>query len=208
MWRKTPFVIGRADYHWQHEVCWYGYSGTHHPWYGGRDKGTVWDCPKPQVMDGHPTMKPVELFQVAVQNSSKVDDIILDPFVGSGTTIIAAEMTGRSCHAIEISPAIRRRRHSPLAGLRRCRRHPRGRRPDVRRLSGERHSGLGEDETPHQQRTRAGHFHHRPHGRELGRAGQAFRVRCGRSSGARRCRSIRCRPSSSRATASNTRGTP
>jgi DNA modification methylase len=104
IWRKTPFVIGRADYHWQHEVCWYGYAGKHHPWYGGRDKGTVWDCPKPQRMDVHPTMKPVALFQVAVENSSAPKDIVLDPFSGSGTTIIAAEMTGRICHAIEIEP--------------------------------------------------------------------------------------------------------
>jgi DNA modification methylase len=106
VWRKTPFVIGRADYHWQHEICWYAFKGPNHPWHGGRDKGTVWDIPKAQKMDGgHPTQKPVECMKRPIENNSSPGQAVYDPFVGSGTTIIAAEMTGRACHAIELSPA-------------------------------------------------------------------------------------------------------
>jgi DNA modification methylase len=105
VWRKTPFVIGRADYHWQHEICWYAFKGPNHPWHGGRDKGTVWDIPKAQKMDGgHPTQKPVECMKRPIENNSSPGQAVYDPFVGSGTTIIAAEMTGRACHAIEIHP--------------------------------------------------------------------------------------------------------
>jgi DNA modification methylase len=105
VWKKTPFVIGRADYHWQHETCWYGFKGKNHSWFGGRDKGTVWDIPKAQKMEGHPTQKPVECMKRPIENNSSPGQAVYDPFVGSGTTIIAAEMTGRACHAIEISPA-------------------------------------------------------------------------------------------------------
>jgi hypothetical protein len=106
VWRKTHFVIGRADYHWQHEICWYAFKGRNHPWYGGRDKGTVWDIPKAQKMDGgHPTQKPVECMKRPIENNSSPGQAVYDPFVGSGTTIIAAEMTDRACHAIEIHPA-------------------------------------------------------------------------------------------------------
>jgi DNA modification methylase len=105
VWKKTPFVIGRADYHWQHETCWYGFKGKNHLWLGGRDKGTVWDIPKAQKMEGHPTQKPVECMKRPIENNSSPGQAVYDPFVGSGTTIIAAEMTGRPCHAIEISPA-------------------------------------------------------------------------------------------------------
>ncbi len=106
VWRKTPFVIGRADYHWQHEICWYAFKGANHPWHGGRDKGTVWDIPKAQKMDGgHPTQKPVECMKRPIENNSSPGQAVYDPFVGSGTTIIAAEMTGRACHAVELSPA-------------------------------------------------------------------------------------------------------
>jgi DNA modification methylase len=77
-----------------------------HPWHGGRDKGTVWDIPKAQKMDGgHPTQKPVECMKRPIENNSSPGQAVYDPFVGSGTTIIAAEMTGRCCHAIELSPA-------------------------------------------------------------------------------------------------------
>lgn len=104
IWNKNPFVIGRADYHWKHEVCWYGFKGANHPWYGGRDKSTVWDIQKAQKMEGHPTQKPVECMKRPIENSSKPGDTIYDPFAGSGTTIIAAEMTQRKCLAIELSP--------------------------------------------------------------------------------------------------------
>ena len=85
VWRKTPFVIGRADYHWQHEICWYAFKGPNHPWYGGRDKGTVWDIPKAQKMDGgHPTQKPVECMKRPIENNSSPGQAVYDPFVGSG----------------------------------------------------------------------------------------------------------------------------
>lgn len=105
IWHKTPFVLGRADYHWQHEAAWYGYRGPNHAWYGERDKGTVWMVPKPQAMDLHPTMKPVQLGKIALQNSTQPGDSVYDPFLGSGTTLIAAELTGRICYGLEISPA-------------------------------------------------------------------------------------------------------
>jgi DNA modification methylase len=105
VWRKTPFVLGRADYQWQHEVCWYGFKGKNHPWYGGRNKGTVWDFPKPQKMDLHPTMKPIALIEMAINNSSKGGDIVLDLFGGSGSTLIACEKTGRDARLMELAPA-------------------------------------------------------------------------------------------------------
>lgn len=105
IWRKTPFVMGRADYHWQHEVCWYGFKGKNHPWYGGRNKSTVWDCPKAQRMDKHPTMKPVALAVTAINNSSRIGDIVLDIFGGSGSTLIGCQQTDRRCFMVELSPA-------------------------------------------------------------------------------------------------------
>ena len=104
VWRKTPFVIGRADYHWQHEVCWYRFKGKNHPWFGGRNKGTVWDCPKPQKVDLHPTMKPVQLIATTLENSSKGGDLVLDLFAGSGTLAIACEQLGREARMVELSP--------------------------------------------------------------------------------------------------------
>lgn len=103
IWRKTPFVIGRSDYHWQHEVCWYGFKEGH-PWYGGRDKSTVWDYPKPVKVDLHPTMKPIALCARAVLNSTKGEDIVLDVFGGSGSTLIACEQTNRVCYLMELDP--------------------------------------------------------------------------------------------------------
>jgi DNA modification methylase len=105
IWRKDTFVVGRADYQWQHEVCWYGYAAEgKHAWYGARDKGTVWDCPRPRKMELHPTTKPVELFEKAIRNSSKGGDIVLDMFGGSGTTMIACERLERCARLMELSP--------------------------------------------------------------------------------------------------------
>lgn len=104
IWNKTPFVIGRADYHWKHEVCWYGYIGEKHQWHGGRDKSTVWECPKVQSSDLHPTMKPVQLAENACLNSTKSGDKVLDIFGGSGSTLIACEKTNRKCYMMELSP--------------------------------------------------------------------------------------------------------
>jgi DNA modification methylase len=102
IWRKTPFVMGRADYHWQHEVCWYAFKPNGHSWYGGRDKSTVWDCPKPQQVDLHPTMKPVALYATAIENSSKGGDLVLDMFAGAGPLAIACEQAGRDARMLEL----------------------------------------------------------------------------------------------------------
>jgi len=104
IWRKHPFVMGRSDYHWQHEECWYGFIGQNHPWYGGRDKGTVWDVNRLQKVELHPTQKPVELAEIAINNSSKGGDIVLDVFGGSGFTLIGAEKLGRRAFIMEIAP--------------------------------------------------------------------------------------------------------
>ena len=104
VWNKTPFVIGRADYHWKHEICWYGYYGKNHQWYGGRDKSKVWDVKKTRSSDIHPTMKPVQLAEIACNNSTKKGDHVLDLFGGSGSTLIACEKTNRKCYMMELDP--------------------------------------------------------------------------------------------------------
>ncbi|MCE5213818.1 MAG: site-specific DNA-methyltransferase [Methanobacterium sp.] len=105
IWAKQSFVMGRQDYHWQHEPVLYGWkpTGPHH-WYSDRKQSTIWHFDKPQKNLEHPTMKPVELFSYPMQNSSKKGDIILDPFGGSGTTLIAAEQTERTGHTMELDP--------------------------------------------------------------------------------------------------------
>lgn len=103
IWRKSTFVLGRSDYHYQHEPILYGWrEGGAHAFYGGRSQTSVWDFDKPQRADLHPTMKPVELVQKAIANSSKSGDIVLDIFGGSGTTLIACESSGRHCRMIEL----------------------------------------------------------------------------------------------------------
>jgi DNA modification methylase len=105
IWVKDSFVLGRQDYHWQHEPILYGWKpGTAHRWFGGRDKCTVWQVPKPSRNAEHPTMKPIELVARAVQNSSVEDNIVLDPFGGLGATLIACEQTGRVCCTGELDP--------------------------------------------------------------------------------------------------------
>ena len=103
---KQQFAIGRGDYHWQHEPCWYAVreKKTGH-WQGDRKQSTLWQIPKPQKSEtGHSTQKPVECMRRPIENNSSPGQAVYEPFSGSGTTIIAAEMTGRSCHAIELSP--------------------------------------------------------------------------------------------------------
>jgi len=105
IWVKNNFAIGRGDYHWKHEPCWYVMRGNAH-WNGDRTQSTVWEIPKPQKSEtGHSTQKPVECMKRPIENNSSAGQAVYDPFVGSGTTIIAAEMTGRCCHAIELHPA-------------------------------------------------------------------------------------------------------
>ncbi len=103
IWAKDRFVIGRSDYQRQYEPIWYGWrEGAPHAWQGGRSQGDVWQVERPASSQLHPTMKPVEVFERAIENSSRPGDRILDLFLGSGTALIAAERTGRSCLAMEI----------------------------------------------------------------------------------------------------------
>lgn len=105
IWAKNTFTLGRADYQRQYEPILYGWpEGQNRHWCGDRDQGDVWNIKKPQKNDLHPTMKPVELVERAIRNSSRPGDIVLDPFGGSGTTLIAAEKTGRIGWLIEIDP--------------------------------------------------------------------------------------------------------
>lgn len=107
IWAKDRFAFSRGHYHWQHEPCWYsvrGTSGAH--WSGDRKQSTVWTIPaRDDDGHGHGTQKPVECMRRPIENNSSPGQAVYDPFSGSGTTIIAAEMTGRSCFAIEIDPA-------------------------------------------------------------------------------------------------------
>jgi len=105
IWAKNTFTMGRADYQRQYEPILYGWKdGAHHYWCGARDQGDVWQIKKPHKNDLHPTMKPVELMERAVKNSSKTRDIVLDPFGGSGTTLIACEKSGRRARLMELDP--------------------------------------------------------------------------------------------------------
>lgn len=105
IWAKQAFTMGRSDYQRQYEPILYGWrEGVKRHWSGARDQGDVWFIDKPIKNDLHPTMKPVELVMRALRNSSQRGDIVLDPFLGSGSTLIAAERTGRICYGIELDP--------------------------------------------------------------------------------------------------------
>jgi DNA modification methylase len=105
IWAKHTFTLGRSDYQRQYEPILYGWKdGTDHFWCGARDQGDVWHFDKPSRNDLHPTMKPVALVERAIRNSSKSRDIVLDPFGGSGTTMIAAGHTGRRARLVELDP--------------------------------------------------------------------------------------------------------
>jgi DNA modification methylase len=105
IWAKNTFTMGRSDYQRQYEPILYGWKeGTDHYWCGARDQGDVWFVKKPVANDLHPTMKPVELIVRALRNSSKSRDTVLDPFAGSGSTLIACEKTGRQARLIELEP--------------------------------------------------------------------------------------------------------
>lgn len=106
IWDKTRLVIGRGDYHWQHEPCWYAVRKTKTGHYvGDRKQTTVWQIQHQISETGHGTQKPVECMKRPIENNSSPGQAVYEPFSGSGTTIIAAEMTGRVCHAIELNPA-------------------------------------------------------------------------------------------------------
>jgi len=103
VWAKNHFTLGRSDYQRQYEPILYGWKEQNdHYWCGDRNQSDVWYFNKPNKSDLHPTMKPVELCKKAILNSSKTDDIVLDPFGGSGSTLIAAEQAKRRCRMIEL----------------------------------------------------------------------------------------------------------
>jgi DNA modification methylase len=105
IWAKDRFVLGRADYQRQYEPLWYGWrEGANHHWCGDRDQGDVWSIPRPAESQLHPTMKPLALVERAIENSSRPGDVVLDLFLGSGTTVVAAERTGRICYGMELDP--------------------------------------------------------------------------------------------------------
>ena len=105
IWAKNTFTLGRSDYQRQYEPILYGWKqGVDHFWCGDRDQSDIWNYNKPRVNDLHPTMKPVELVERAIKNSSKSRDIVLDLFGGSGTTLIACEKTGRQARLMELDP--------------------------------------------------------------------------------------------------------
>ena len=105
IWNKNAFVLGRQDYQWKHEPCLYGWKdGASHEWYSDRSQTTVIDCDRPMRNGEHPTMKPVELFRYLMENSSKKGDVVFDSFGGSGTTLVAAEETGRVAYLMELDP--------------------------------------------------------------------------------------------------------
>lgn len=105
VWVKQQFVMGRQDYHWQHEPILYGWMpGASHHWFGNRKQSTVWQFDRPMRSLEHPTMKPVEMILHALLNSSKKDDLVLDFFGGSGSTLIACEKTKRRCFTMELDP--------------------------------------------------------------------------------------------------------
>ena len=107
IWAKNNMVIGRGDYHPKHEPCWYAVKDKKTGHYvGGRKQTTIWDISKPMKSEtGHSTQKPVECMKRPIENNSSPGQAVYEPFSGSGTTIIAAEMTGRVAHAIELNPA-------------------------------------------------------------------------------------------------------
>ena len=105
IWAKDRFVLGRADYQRAYEPLWYGWrEGSEHRWCGDRDQSDVWQIARPGASPLHPTMKPLALIERAIVNSSTVGDLVLDGFIGSGSTLIAAERTGRVCAGIELDP--------------------------------------------------------------------------------------------------------
>ena len=104
IWVKPAFVFGRGDYHWKHELCFYGWRQGHRPpFYGARNQDTVWAIGRENDKI-HPTQKPVELFTIPMKNHTKAGEAVYEPFSGSGSQLIAAEQLGRTCYGMEIEP--------------------------------------------------------------------------------------------------------
>ena len=105
IWSKNSMVMGRQDYHWQHEPILYGWmEGGSHSWYSDRKQTTILNFARPTKSKEHPTIQPVDIIEYLIKNSSKQEDIILDTFLGSGSTLIACEKTNRSCYGLELDP--------------------------------------------------------------------------------------------------------
>lgn len=103
IWKKQSLVLGRSPYQWQHEPCLFGWKKNgKHRWYSDRKQTTIWEFDKPKKNGDHPTMKPIPLIAYPIKNSSMSNCIVLDPFGGSGSTLIACEQTNRICHTIEL----------------------------------------------------------------------------------------------------------
>ena len=107
IWKKSNFAIGRGHYHWHHEPCWYAVrDGGSSKWCGDRTQSTIWEIAKPSKSEtGHSTQKPVECMARPIRNHGDKNDIVHDPFGGSGTTLIASEQLGRTCLMMELNPA-------------------------------------------------------------------------------------------------------
>lgn len=103
IWKKNALVLGRSPYQWQHEPVLYGWKQKgKHQWFSDRKQTTIWEYDRPKSSKEHPTMKPVQLMAYPIQNSSMRGTLVLDPFLGSGSTLIAADQTGRICYGIEL----------------------------------------------------------------------------------------------------------
>ena len=105
IWKKNSLVLGRSPYQWIHEPCLYGWraDGTHQ-WYSDRKQTTVWEYDRPKANKEHPTMKPIQLLAYPIRNSTMTNGIVLDPFLGSGSTMVACMETDRICRGIELDP--------------------------------------------------------------------------------------------------------
>jgi DNA modification methylase len=104
IWVKPQFIFGRGDYHWKHELCFYGWiKGNKPDFYGERNQSTVWEIGRENDKI-HPTQKPLELFEIPIKNHTKKGEIVVEPFSGSGSQLIAADQLGRICYGMEISP--------------------------------------------------------------------------------------------------------
>ena len=103
IWKKQSLVLGRSPYQWQHEPCLFGWKAKgSHKWYGDRKQTTIWEFDKPARSAEHPTMKPVPLIAHPILNSTSANAVVLDPFGGSGSTLVACEQTGRACRTMEL----------------------------------------------------------------------------------------------------------
>lgn len=103
IWKKNALVLGRSPYQWQHEPCLFGWKlGGRHQWYSDRKQTTIWEYDRPKSSKDHPTMKPIALMAYPIRNSSMSHCIVLDPFLGSGSTLMACVETDRICYGIEL----------------------------------------------------------------------------------------------------------